>query len=97
MNKQQMNLQDSFLNQARKDNVPLTIYLISGVQLKGTVRSFDSFTLLLESPGKTAQLVYKHAIASVVPYRSLVLHGRTDDATEESAEAVVEELAEIQE
>ncbi len=69
MNKTQMNLQDNFLNQARKDNIPVTIYLVSGVQLKGVVRGFDAFTVVLESPGKPPQLVYKHAVASVVPAR----------------------------
>ena len=69
MNKSQMNLQDNFLNQARKENVPVTIYLISGVQLKGVVRGFDAFTVVLESMGKPPQLVYKHAVASVVPAR----------------------------
>lgn len=69
MNKTSMNLQDLFLNQVRKENVPVTIYLVSGVQLKGLVRGFDAFTLILESPGKPAQLVYKHAMASVVPAR----------------------------
>lgn len=69
MNKTSMNLQDLFLNQVRKENVLVTIYLVSGVQLKGLVRGFDAFTLILESPGKPAQLVYKHAMASVVPGR----------------------------
>ena len=69
MNKSQMNLQDNFLNQARKENIPVTIYLISGVQLKGVVRGFDAFTIVLESMGKPHQLVYKHAVASVVPAR----------------------------
>jgi len=69
MNKASMNLQDLFLNQVRKESVPVTIYLVSGVQLKGFVRGFDAFTLVLESPGKPAQLVYKHAMASVVPAR----------------------------
>ncbi len=72
MNRTAMNLQDLFLNQVRKENVPVTIYLVSGVQLKGLVRGFDSFTLVLESPGKPAQLVYKHAMASVVPARPVV-------------------------
>jgi host factor-I protein len=67
MTKALMNLQDNFLNQCRKDNIPVTIYLVSGVQLKGMIRGFDSFTVVLESPGKPAQLVYKHAMASVVP------------------------------
>jgi host factor-I protein len=69
MNKNQMNLQDNFLNQVRKDNIQVTIYLVSGVQLKGFVRGFDSFTVILETPGKPSQLVYKHAMASVVPSR----------------------------
>lgn len=69
MNKPSMNLQDLFLNQVRKENIPVTIYLVSGVQLKGMVRGFDAFTLILESPGKPPQLVYKHAMASVVPAR----------------------------
>ncbi len=71
MNKTSMNLQDLFLNQVRKENVQVTIYLVSGVQLKGLVKGFDSFTLILESPGKPAQLVYKHAMASVVPARPI--------------------------
>lgn len=68
-----MNLQDNFLNQVRKDNTQVTIYLVSGVQLKGFVRGFDSFTLVLETPGKPSQLVYKHAMASVVPARPVYL------------------------
>lgn len=71
MNKAQMNLQDNFLNQVRKENVQVTIYLVSGVQLKGFVRGFDSFTVVLETPGKPAQLVYKHAMASVVPAKPI--------------------------
>ena len=71
MNKTQMNLQDLFLNQVRKENIGVTIYLTGGVQLKGYVRGFDAFTVLLESPGKPTQLVYKHAIASVVPSRRI--------------------------
>jgi host factor-I protein len=79
MNKTQMNLQDNFLNQVRKDNVPVTIYLVSGVQLKGHVRGFDSFTVVLESPGKPSQLVYKHAMASVVPARPISTAPPRDD------------------
>lgn len=72
MNKAQMNLQDNFLNQVRKENIAVTIYLVSGVQLKGFVRGFDSFTVVLETPGKPSQLVYKHAMASVVPMRPVM-------------------------
>src|SRR2546423_11173915 len=69
MNKPQLNLQDIFLNQVRKENISVTIYLIGGVQLRGMVRGFDAFTILLDSVGKPTQLVYKHSITSVVPSR----------------------------
>lgn len=70
MNKPQINLQDTFLNQVRKENIAVIIYLTgSSVQLRGMVRGFDPFTILLDSPGKPTQLVYKHAISSVVPTR----------------------------
>jgi len=68
----QMNLQDTFLNQARKENIGVTIYLVNGHQLRGNVRAFDSFTILLDTPGKPAQLVYKHAVTSVVPVRPIL-------------------------
>lgn len=66
-----INLQDMFLNQVRKEGVGVTIYLTNSVQLKGLVRGFDAFTVLLDAPGKPTQLVYKHAIASIVPTRSV--------------------------
>lgn len=62
-----INLQDMFLNQVRKEGIAVTIYLTSSVQLRGQVRGFDAFTVLLDSPGKPTQLVYKHSIASIVP------------------------------
>ena len=82
MNRTQMNLQDTFLNQVRKDSIPVTIYLVSGVQLKGIVRGFDSFTIILETPGKSSQLVYKHSMASVVPARHVSLLPREDRSVE---------------
>ena len=69
MNKSQVNLQDTFLNQVRKENIAVTIYLIGGVQLRGHVRGFDTFTILLESQGRPTQLVYKSAVTSIVPMR----------------------------
>lgn len=63
-----INLQDLFLNQIRKENSPITIYLVSGVQLKGNVKGFDNFTVVLESDGKQ-QLIYKHAISTIIPSR----------------------------
>jgi host factor-I protein len=67
-----MNIQDIFLNQVRKDHIAVTVYLIGGVQLRGLVKGFDAFTVMLDSPGKPTQIVYKHAIASVVPLRQVV-------------------------
>lgn len=64
-----INLQDMFLNQVRKEGIGVTVYLIGGVQLRGQVRGFDAFTILLDSPGKPTQLVYKHAVTSIVPTR----------------------------
>lgn len=61
------NLQDFFLNQARKDKVPLTVFLMNGVQMKGQVRGFDSFVVIIESDGKQ-QMVYKHAISTIIPF-----------------------------
>ena len=65
-----LNLQDSFLNQIRKENIPVIIYLANGFQLRGAVRGFDNFTVILENDGKQ-QLVYKHAISTITPIRPL--------------------------
>ncbi len=72
MNKSPINLQDTFLNQVRKENLPVTIYLVNGFQLKGLVRGFDSFTVVIEFEGKQ-QMVYKHAISTVMPIRPINL------------------------
>lgn len=66
------NLQDTFLNQARKENMLTTVFLINGYQIKGVIRSFDSFTVLLEVEGKQ-QLVYKHAVSTIIPLRNINL------------------------
>lgn len=70
MSRSQMNLQDAFLNSVRKENVGVVIYMLDGTQLRGTVKGFDNFTLVLEISGKL-QLVYKHAVASVLPVKHL--------------------------
>lgn len=62
------NLQDSFLNQLRRDRAVVTMFLMNGFQLHGVVRAFDGFTVVLDSDGKQ-QLIYKHAISTVVPPR----------------------------
>ncbi len=65
-----LNLQDVFLNQARKERIPLTIFLTNGFQFKGIIRGFDQFIVILETDGRQ-QLVYKHAISTVVPARAI--------------------------
>ena len=61
-----MNLQDIFLNQARKEKIPVTIFLTNGFQFKGTVKGFDNFTVIIDTDGKE-QLIYKHAISTIAP------------------------------
>jgi len=71
-----INLQDMFLNQVRKEGIGVTVYLSGGIQLRGVVRGFDAFTILLESAGKPVQLVYKHAITTtIVPSRPVSGYG----------------------
>ncbi|MEK4228851.1 RNA chaperone Hfq [Solibacillus sp. FSL H8-0538] len=72
-----INLQDTFLNYLRKNNIFLTVFLLNGFQLKGTIKSYDNFTVLLESDGKQ-QLIYKHAISTFVPSKQVVLAGEED-------------------
>ena len=67
LTKRPANLQDGFLNQLRRQRIPITLFLSSGVQLRGQLAGFDSFVMILESPGKPTQLVYKHSIVSVAP------------------------------
>ena len=66
------NLQDRFLNQARRDKTPLTLFLINGFQLRGTILSFDQFAVLLLSEGKQ-NLIYKHAISTIQPAEAIRL------------------------
>ncbi|MDF2564248.1 MAG: hfq [Massilibacillus sp.] len=65
-----INLQDSFLNQVRKENVAVIIYLVNGFQLRGAVKGFDNFTVIIENDSKQ-QLVYKHAISTITPFKPL--------------------------
>ena len=67
------NLQDAFLNQVRKTKVPVTIFLINGVKLQGVVTWFDNFCVLLRRDG-AAQLVYKHAISTIMPAQGVQLY-----------------------
>ena len=62
-------LQDNYLNQLRKDKMPVIVYLTNGVRLKGTIKAFDNFVILLKDISQ--QLVYKHAVSTIVPERDL--------------------------
>lgn len=70
--KQNINLQDAFLNKARKDNIGITIFLLNGYQLKGQVKGFDNYTIILDSDEKQ-QMIYKHAISTIIPMKQIDL------------------------
>ena len=65
-----MNLQDAILNEVRRDKVPVTLFLMNGFQLRGTVTGFDSFVVVLVTDGKQ-QMIYKHAISTLAPMKTL--------------------------
>jgi host factor-I protein len=83
MNKSPINLQDTFLNQVRKENMPVIIYLVNGFQLKGIVRGFDNYVVVLDFEGKQ-QMIYKHAISTIMPMRPINLVAAANAATEET-------------
>lgn len=66
-------MQDGFLNQLRKESIPVTVYLVNGYQLKGLVKAFDNFTVVLENDGKQ-QLVYKSALSTIMPTRNVSIN-----------------------
>ena len=66
------NLQDVFLNQLRRDRLSVTVVLMNGFQMHGIIRSFDGFTVVLDTDGKQ-QLIYKHAISTIIPPKPLSL------------------------
>ncbi|MGD6816075.1 RNA chaperone Hfq [Metabacillus sp. 84] len=70
--KQAINIQDQFLNQLRKDGIFVTVFLLNGFQLRGLIKGFDNFTVLLETEGKQ-QLIYKHAISTFAPQKNIQL------------------------
>jgi host factor-I protein len=83
MSERQQNLQDTFLNACRKNKAPLTIFLVNGVKLQGIITWFDNFCVLLRRDGHS-QLVYKHAISTVMPSVPVPLF---EQETPEAAEA----------
>lgn len=66
------NLQELFLTRARRDRVPATLFLMNGFQMRGVITGFDAFVVILDSDGKQ-QVIYKHAISTIVPMRSVDL------------------------
>jgi len=64
------NLQDTFLNRTRQDRVPVTVFMTNGFQMRGEIRGFDNFVVLVDSEGKQ-QMIYKHAISTLAPIRTL--------------------------
>ncbi len=68
--KNNINLQDVFLNNVRKENISITIFLVNGYQLKGFVKGFDNYTIVLDAEGKQ-QLIYKHAISTISPSKQV--------------------------
>jgi len=75
------NLQDTFLNYVRKQKIPLTIFLVNGVKLQGVVTWFDNFCVLLRRDGHS-QLVYKHAISTIMPGGPMQMFEPVDEAPE---------------
>ena len=74
------NLQEIFLTRARKQNIPVTMFLVNGFQLRGTITGFDCFVLILDSEGRQ-QVIYKHAISTIAPLRPVELR---EDGTEDA-------------
>ncbi len=68
-----VNIQDQYLNTLRKEKIALTVFLTNGFQLRGLIKGFDNFTVLLDSDGKE-QLIYKHAISTFVPAKNVNLN-----------------------
>lgn len=71
MNSKDRKLQDLYLNHLRKEKIPVTIFLINGTRLKGTIKGFDNFVVLLKQ--NTQQLIYKHAISTISPEKDVIL------------------------
>lgn len=75
-------LQDPFLNALRKDRIPVSIYLVNGIKLQGQIESFDQFVVLLKN--SVHQLVYKHAISTIVPARNIKMPRVDEESAEET-------------
>ncbi len=86
MGKAQVNLQDIFLNQMRKEKIPVTMYLVNGARLTGTIKGFDNFVILMKQDNQ--QLVYKHAISTIIPEKPVeILEAAEGKKTEQEQPA----------
>lgn len=74
-----LNLQDLFLNNARKERIPVTIYLMNGVQVKGLVKGFDSYIILVEGENKQQNMIYKHAVSTMIPSKFINLQNNNQE------------------
>ena len=72
---QAVNIQDHYLNQLRKERIAVTVFLTNGFQLRGVIKAFDNFTVLLETEGKQ-QLIYKHAISTFAPSKNVTIDNK---------------------
>ncbi|EIJ67851.1 MULTISPECIES: RNA chaperone Hfq [Pasteurellaceae] len=82
-------LQDPYLNALRRERIPVSIYLVNGIKLQGQIESFDQFVILLKNT--VNQMVYKHAISTVVPARSVSHHNGTPQQHSQQADAPIAE------
>ena len=72
------NLQEIFLTKVRKQSIPVTVFLVNGFQLRGTVTGFDNFTVVLDTEGRQ-QVIYKHAISTIAPLHTISLQERMEE------------------
>ena len=73
-----VNLQDLFLNYSRKEHIPVTLFLTNGFQIRGMVKGFDNYTVVVDSEGKQ-QLVYKHAISTIIPAKQIPFNVQNEE------------------
>ena len=81
----QKNLQDIFLNHARKEKTAITVFLTNGFQMRGTIKAYDSFTIVMDVESRQ-QLIYKHAISTIIPLKPVSLMQDTEKREEEQEE-----------
>lgn len=86
MSDKPQNVQDVFLNKVRKEKMPVTVFLVNGVKLQGVITWFDNFSMLLRRETHV-QLIYKHAISTIMPGGPLVLHDQEQEKTGDDAQS----------